>query len=215
MSAPDLAVTSLRFTEEMKGFVGFGELDHERGFAEGRRRETSLMFHLTIRIDDVDRFVADPMHEGSATGWVGCDQLGGQLAVERGVFNLFVDDEDPRQTRMLYRLWFADSVGHPLTLSGFKEVKDDPGLDLWQDTTTLFVRVLQGHQEVDGDDGAAVVGSGKISIQLLDFLEQLTTFRVDGPSAAARAHGIADFGRLFLGKLWDVYGDRLRGASPS
>lgn len=211
MSASDLALTSLRFTEEMKGFVTFGELDHERGLAEGKRRKTFLMFHLTIQIDDVDGFVADPTHEGSATGWVSCEQLGGQLAVERGVFNLFVDDEDPRRTRMLYLLWFADSVGHPLTLTGFKEVKDDPGLDLWQDTTTLYTRLLRGHLEVDGDDGAEVVASGKISIQLRDFLKQLTTFRVEGPSAAARADALADFGRLFLGKLWDVYGDRLHG----
>ncbi len=211
MSASDLALTSLRFTEEMKGFVTFGELDHERDLDEGKRRKTSLMFHLTIRIDDVEAFVSDPMHEGSATGWVGCEQLGGQLAVERGVFNLFVDDEDPRLTRMLYRLWFADGVGHPLTLTGFKEVKDDPGLDLWQDTTTLYTRLLRGHLEVDGDGGAEVVASGKISIQLVDFLKQLTTFRVEGPSPAARAGALADFGRLFLGKLWDLYGDRLDG----
>ena len=32
---------------------------------------------------------------------------------------------------MLYRLHFPDAAGHPLTLVGFKEVRDDRGLDLW------------------------------------------------------------------------------------
>ncbi len=75
------------------------------------------------------------------------DALGGQLPVERGDFNLFVDvDRDPHRKRMLYRLHFADANGHPLTLTGFKVVEDDPGIDsIWGDTSTLFTRVLAGH----------------------------------------------------------------------
>jgi len=46
-----------------------------------------------------------------------------QSEVERGVFNLFVD-EGPADRHMLYRLWFADSVGHPLTLAGFKDMEE-------------------------------------------------------------------------------------------
>ena len=73
-----------------------------------------------------------------------CEALGGELPVEKGVFNLFVDQGDPSLKRMLYRLFFRDGDGRPLTLSGFKVVEDDPGSDLWTDTTTLFTRILRG-----------------------------------------------------------------------
>ena len=73
------------------------------------------------------------------------------------MFNLFVDTE-PGVKHMLYRLWFRDGVGHPLTLTGFKLVRDDAGFDVWKDTTTLFTRVLRGHVEEGGDDGGRARG---------------------------------------------------------
>ena len=105
---------TVRFTEEMKGRVSFGESDYDRGYAG----DTRLMFHLTIGTPDIDSFVADPTHEAEAVGWVGCEDLGGRRPVERGWFNLFVDTGQPGDKRMLYRLHFADGVGHPLTLTG-------------------------------------------------------------------------------------------------
>ena len=203
-------MTGLEFTEEMKGYVTLGEADFDRGFKQGKKDGTFLMFHLTISTDDVDRFIADPRHEGVAVGWVSCDALGGKLPVERGIFNLFVDTDDPKLTRMLYRLFFADGTGHPLTLSGFKRVKDDPGFDLWSDTSTLYTRILRGHVEADAEPTAEVVASGIINIYLLDFARQLTTFRPRGGSAGDQARALTDFGKLFLGKLWDIYGDRVK-----
>jgi cholesterol oxidase len=201
--------STLEFTEEMKGYVAFGEEDYERGFAQGKDSRTFLMFHLTISMDDVERFISDPDHRGAATGWVECEELGGRLTVEKGIFNLFVDSEDPARKRMLYRLFFEDGAGHPLTLSGFKDVHDDPGFDLWRDTSTLYTRILQGHVDEDADARAPVVAAGIITIYMLDFVQQLTTFRVGGPSLDARRDALVGFGKLFLGKLWNVYGGRI------
>ncbi len=108
---------------------------------------------------------------------------------------------------MLYRLPFQDAAGHPLTLSGFKDVHDDPGFDLWRDTSTLYTRILAGHIHADpaAEAGARVVAAGIITIHIPDFLRQLTTFRVSG-SALEAARGLETFGRLFLGDLWKVYG---------
>lgn len=206
--------TSLEFTEEMKGYVTFGELDFESGFRQGKGDGTFCMFHLTITADDVDRFMADPAHEGRATGWVQCEALGGRLPVQRGVFNLFVDTSDPDHTNMVYRLFFADGVGNPLTLSGFKDVRDDPGFDAWSDTSTLYVRILRGHVAPEGDATAEVAASGIINIYLQDFARQLTTFRTHGPSKAAEAKALVSFGRLFAGKLWDLYAPHV-GAESS
>jgi cholesterol oxidase len=195
---------SVSFTEEMKGFVSFGEQDFDVGYRSGRESRTALMFHLTITADDIARFIEDRDHEAVAEGWVECDALGGQRPVERGVFNLFVDHEgDRRRKRMLYRLHFSDSAGNPLTLTGHKVVEDDPGFDLWRDTTTLYTRVLRGHVGEEEAEEPEVVASGIIHIHGVDFGRQLTTFRCDPPS---RVDALGRFGALFAGDLWDVYG---------
>ncbi len=160
------------------------------------------MFELTISVDDVDRFVAEPGHQGSAEGYVDSDLLGGRLDVERGWFNLFVQDDDPDQRQMLYRLWLRGPGGNPMTFTGVKEVRDEAGLDVWRDTSTLYVKILDGHHE-PGDDDAPVLAAGVITIHIPDFMKQLTTFRTWGDSRVGAMEG---FGRLFLGQLWDVYG---------
>lgn len=201
-------MTALEFTEEMKGYVAFGEDDFDRGYRRGRTEGNYLMFRLTIATDDVERFIADPQHEAAATGYVDCDALGGRLPVEAGVFNLFVGAGEAGGRRMRYRLPFRDGAGHPLTLSGFKVIEDDPGGDLWDDTTTLFTTVLAGHPAREEEASAGQVAVGLIRIHMLDFLRQLTTFRATGPDTGAEVAALSSFGRLFLGELWEVYGRR-------
>jgi cholesterol oxidase len=200
---------SLRFTEKMRGFVTFGEEDYDRGFRQGKRSRTALMFHVTVHMDDIERFIADEQHPGTITGHVQCDALGGRLEVERGWFNLFVEaGEHGERKLMKYRLFLRDGEGHPITLRGFKDVENDPGLDLWADTSTLFTRILAGHVEPDGDDDAEIVASGILHIRPTDFAVQMTTLRVDPPH---RVDAIGRFGVLFAGDLWEVYGPQAGG----
>lgn len=218
------AQTKLRFTEEMKGYVTFAELDYDRGHRQGKEDGTSIMFHLTISVNGVNRFVTRPDHDtDDIDGYIECEALGGRLPVESGKFNLFVDQENPAQKRMLYRLFFRDSQGRPLTLSGFKRISDDPGFDLWHDTTTLFTRILEGHISEEQEAELAgnpeqlrqsVVASGIIIIHFFDFLKQLTTFRTEGPTISDRTSAMARFGRLFMGKLWDVYARNVLTSGP-
>jgi predicted acylesterase/phospholipase RssA len=213
--APD--ATTLSFTEEMKGFVGLGETDFEGGYRAGMTRHTALMVHLTITVQGVISFVTHPEQTAAAEGYVRCDALGGELPVEEGIFNLFVDEGDPTHKRMLYRLFFTSgggAGGRQLTLSGFKEIRDGPGFDAWRDTTTLFTRVLEGHVPAEAESTATVVASGIITIHLLDFLHQLTTFRVTGGDELGKASALGRFGTFFLGKLWDVYGQRVLSYGP-
>jgi cholesterol oxidase len=212
-AASDGQGVSVAFTEEMKGFATFGEHDFDRGFRQGKKDKNRLMFHLTISTGDLDRFIADPDKTGSAEGWVECDELGGRLPVQRGIFNLFVDqDGDKRRKRMRYHLYFADATGHPLTLAGFKVVEDDPGIDnVWHDTSTLFTRVLKGSVEPGLEESAEVVASGILHILPFDFARQLTTFKTDPPHHPG---AVARFGELFAGELWQVYGPRRPDPSP-
>lgn len=198
--------TAIQFTEKMRGFVSFDETAYQNGYEQGRAAGTALMFQLTIRTDDVDRFVANREHAAEATGYIQCEALGGRLPVEQGWFNLFVDTANRNARRMLYRLYFRSSDGTPMTLSGFKEVQNDAGPDIWNDTTTLYVNLFKGHCTAENEGSSILVAAGIVRIELLDFLQQLTTIRAYGPAHPARIAGIEKFGQLFLGSLWDVYG---------
>jgi cholesterol oxidase len=195
---------TVRFTEEMLGHVTFGESDFARGALPDRDGSAAFKFHLTIEVQDIESFSSDPLRPATAVGYIQSDALGGRLGVEKGWFNLFVDVA-PGTKHMLYRLWFRDGVGHPLTMTGFKAVKNDAGFDVWKDTTTLFTRVLQGHVEEGDDDTAEVVASGIIRIRMRDFAKQLTTFRSSGPGAGAQAGALARFGQIFVGQLAEAY----------
>jgi cholesterol oxidase len=205
---------SVRFTEKMIGAFTFGEHDYQAGYRStgsagdaGHAAGGALMFRLTIATEDMDGFLADPTHPGVAHAYVESDVLGGRRPVEAGLFNLFVDD-GPATRHMLYRLYFSDSTGRPLTLAGFKNVKPGPLTKVWPETSTLYVRVLSGHIPVaDGGESAddGVVGSGILRIRPVDFAWQLSTFRASGPSLSGRGHALDSFGRLFLSELWQVF----------
>jgi cholesterol oxidase len=207
----------LQFTEEMKGFFSFDETDYQPGFETGRATGSGVMFHLTIGTDDTYAFIGEPTHVAPAAGYVESDVLGGRLVVERGVFNLFVDAGEVNgepASHMLYRLWFTDSVGHPLTLTGFKDIRHPVGAlsqfkDVWNETTTLYTKILAGHVEAADDDAAAVIGVGIIHILPLDFARQLATFRVKGAGLSGRWKAFQAFGDLFMGVLWKVFQPRL------
>jgi cholesterol oxidase len=202
-TAPPSGAVSLSFTEEMKGYLSFGEPDFDKGYRAGKKGGGAFMFHLTITTDDVDRFIADPRHTAVAEGWIESDEFGGKLPVSEGVFNLFVAEPSPGEKRMLYRLQFADGEAHPLTMAGHKEILHGHGLDVWSETTTLFTRVLAGHVDEAGEDSAEILAGGILHIHPLDFAKQMTTFRTH---PADRIGAVARFGELFAGELWSVYG---------
>lgn len=195
---------SLRFTEEMKGSFVFGATDSGPGRPEANGAPQPFMFHLTISTDDLARFMQDDSHEAAAVGWVDSDALGGRLPIQTGIFNLFVS-EGPHAKRMLYRLLFSDAEGHPLTMTGFKEINGGPLGHVWPETTTLYIRILRGHVMREADHAAEPVGAGVLHILPRDFTRQLTTFRAGRGRRLDRARALVDFGDLFAGELVDVF----------
>jgi len=168
------------------------------------------MFHLTITVAGVFDFVNNPASTAAAVGWVRSSALGGQFPVNDGWFNLFVDQGTPTLKHMTYRLFFQDASRQPLTFSGFKVIRDDPGFDVWIDTTTLFTRILEGHVQQEEEANARLVAGGILHLSILDFMQQLTTFRVDGPTAVQKASALSRFGTFFMGGLWEVYGAKVQ-----
>jgi predicted acylesterase/phospholipase RssA len=187
------------FREMMKGPFCLGETDPKRGAEKGR--DTPLTMHATVIIDDVERFTADPKHLGSLSGSLDFAPFGTDLQASRGVFNLFAPDSDPNMKLMVYELAFRHE-GKDYYLAGHKKVKDDPGFDLWKDTTTLYTTLHQG-----ADKSGPVVGAGILTLGMADFIKLMATVRPlgsHGPGESAKA--VSKFGVFFCGKLWEQYG---------
>lgn len=210
---PAVPVTSLQFTEEMKGHIGAGltattREEYEAGEARGKTTNGKFMFHLTANIADVDHFVTSPQHATTADGYVDSPLVGGRSPVKGGVINLFVDAGDPTRKNMRYRLKFTGANGKAYTMVGFKDISGQTFAELWPETTTLFVTLYDGH--VDEGGHGPVVGTGVLYIQPQDFFfMQMFSFRVQGPTLAARTSAMARFGAFFFGKVWDVYGHQI------
>jgi predicted acylesterase/phospholipase RssA len=213
---PPAAATSLKFTEEMKGFLKRGATattheEYQAAAAEAKGADGALMFHLDISVADVDTFVTSPAHETKADGYIDSPLFGGRRPVANGVVNLFVNAADPMKKNMRYRLFFTGGDGRKYTLAGFKDINGPSLTSLWDETTTLYTQVLEGH--IAAGQQGPVVGSGVLVIRPEDFFfKQMFSFRTQGPSLEARLSGLNRFGVMFLGKIWDVYGHQ---AGPS
>ena len=195
-----MADGSLRFHERMSGWISFDERSYNQAANQGKRLRNVCSQSLEIEIDDLDRFLNDPEHVARVEGVVQCAQLGGDLPVGPGSsFNLFVDEGGKRHKRMLYRLMLTGPSGRELTLSGFKDLEDDPNLDVWGDTSRLFVRVLKGHLESDPSGDGQTVATGILYISRREVLRMLSTFR---------GHGEIRFADFFVRELDKVYAGR-------
>jgi choline dehydrogenase-like flavoprotein len=106
-----------------------------------------------------------------------------------------------------YRLWFEGN-GKPWTLYGYKRVRDDPGVDAWRDTSTLFVTLFEGHlTQEEVTTRTTCCGAGAVHTELTSFLfKQLHGLRVTGTDDPARiAWATTSFADFFFGTLLRVY----------
>lgn len=188
------------FRETMSGHFALGETAPRAGATAGSAAGTSLAMHATILIDDLDRFIDDPAHLGRIAGNIDFAPFGQAIPSTRGVFNLFSPGDDPKMKLMIYELGFEHG-GQPHYLAGHKEVKDDPGLDLWKDTTTLFTTLHRGD-----DKTAPVIGAGVLSLSPIGLAKLVGTMHVTGTDLTSeQAKALARFGKFFMGDLWDSY----------
>lgn len=196
----------ITFSETMAGAFALGATDPEEGRKLGRKEGTELALHANVAIDDLDRFIADPQHLGSLTGSVDFTPWGEGLKGSRGVFNLFQPSGEKDLKYMVYELAFAHQ-GTSYYLAGKKLVHDDPGLDLWSDTTTLYTQLHQGD-----DASGPVVGAGILTLGVGDLIRLVSTMRVTNAGVVDKLAALSKFGRFFLGELWDTYVGHLGSA---
>jgi cholesterol oxidase len=211
-SAPRRAI-GLRFTETMRGHVSTEVLDD---FEEGRRHgvasDSPFEFTVTIATDDLDAMLASETHGARMYGTASAPALSAQpLTIVDGEFELLtVESAEPPTRRMDYRMRLISEEGRVYFCEGFKRIRDDPGFDLWSDTTSLFLTVH------NGPDGAGdIAARGILRIRPTDFARQLTTMRVtNAPDLRRRLAAVSAFGRFFAGSLYTVYRGPPHRAGP-
>lgn len=183
----------LTFRERMAG--RFEGSDDSGQTVKGR-----LSLSLAIVIPDLAGFTRDPGHRGTLTGTVRHPMFGVPVPADRGVFRLFAPAEDPETRLMVYQLWFR-SNGTRFFLDGEKRLRNDWYLDLWPDSTTLFVTLYEGE-----DAGGRVRGRGKIRLSPLGLLRMMTTFAaLNRNSASARRQTLCRFLGFFVRNIVAIY----------
>lgn len=206
--------TALWFTERLAGFVSTApdaladppaddpNAPHRAGEAAGREDDLRCAIVVTIRTSDVERFSKDPNQEADVMGTVEAPAIDPDpMTVDRGRFNLLVPvGQSQAYKRMHYRLPVVTIGGRRFFVEGHKEVKDDPGVDVVADTTTLYVTIHGGQED------GPVVARGVIKISAPDFARQLRTLAARAPDGSHDLGAVAQFGRLFASGLWGTHG---------
>jgi cholesterol oxidase len=202
----------LQFTETMRGYVSSNVMgDYHQAAEHGRIDRSPFEFTLTVITDDVERLLGDSTHEAKMVGTVTAPALAAKpMTVCNGVFQLFTEDPEHVGTRrMNYRMNLVTEEGRQYYFEGFKSVHNDRGIDLWSDTTTLYITVYDGQ-----DATHPLVAKGMLKIAPADFVTQMTTLKItNATNTAERLTATARFGAFFSGVLFETYGGLL--AKPS
>lgn len=194
----------LRFTETLGGQVApVVQPATVAAWARAPQDESPLRFVVTVLVEDLEAMLADPDHPMRLTGTVVAPALSPRpLTVMDGVLNVLVNDAElPDARRLRYGMHLQSEQGERFFLEGTKYVHDDPGLDMWADTTTLYVSVWRGEAPA-----GTPAYQGVLNLSLADFLKQVSTLHVmNARDTQQRMKALFDFGRFFLGGLFDVY----------
>jgi hypothetical protein len=188
----------LTFRETLSGGFSLGETNPAAGEEKGG--ETVFTLHAAIHIHDVQTFITDPNHAADLYGHFSFPPWGENLPAERGVFNLFRTAGDTGAKLMVYELGFEHDGRH-YYLAGRKEIRSGYALELWMETTTLYTQLHEGP-----DKTGRVVGAGILHIGVSEIAKLISSMHVThAESAKAGAETLADFGRFFLGDLWETH----------
>ena len=180
--------------------------DPVRGAARGEADGTRIEFVLTIDIDDLPSMLDGRVHAGPAERHGDGPAVSPRrMRVVDGSFRLAQEDPTHVDTwHMTYAMRLVADDGHHYDFAGHKVLHDRFGLDLWSDTTTLYVTI--------SDDEGRPVAAGIMRIAPGDFARQLTTMRVTGVDGRLeQARWLARFGRRFVRSL----GPRCTAASTT
>ncbi len=191
--APGGGRPAVHFTERMAGWAGASTSgDSVSGAARGEADGSRIEFVLTVDIDDLPAMLADPATPGRLSGTVVAPAVSPRrMRVVDGSFVLARHDPTHVDTwHMTYEMRLVADDGRHYRFVGHKVLHDRFGLDIWSDTTTLYVTI--------SDDDGRPVAAGVMRIAPGDFARQVSTMRVTGVTGRLeQARWLARFGLRF------------------
>jgi hypothetical protein len=187
---------TIGFSEVMSGFIhagpDVGEFEAATKLAKSQC-EAARVF-LDVKSWRVADLLENSEHMAHLTGTFMCNALGGTFSITNGRFKLFVkSDSEPEARNMVYDFDMESTGGRKLHFHGFKVLNSAVFLRpwrLWGQTTTLYVVV---NDTLTG----TVVGRGTLYVHLRDFLRQIQTIEIQGPSWWQKVKVAAGFGAFF------------------
>lgn len=201
--------------------------DRLSGRIRGRRAEAELF----LTVPDSGEFVNAGRQRVDVSGSVTCPVLEGRAVVEHGWADILLDAEgrwrttdvggvnesdygvDPTRKHMLYVLHLrTPDTGRQLTFLGTKTLTTPTVLGVAREATTMTCRVMEGW--VGPDDGEEPLWTGQLRMGFLDVARQLVGARASGPDLMSELGGLARYGALFAGSLWDVAARKVLTYAP-
>lgn len=201
----NLQDVSVCFDERMSGYISPAPSNFETGYTQGAHEGRSLEIRVRVQIRNLAAFLGEPEHRGGLSGTLHCEELGGECSVVCGRFGLLTDTADQDRKAMSYQLHCESPNGRQFTFDGLKRVQHDTPLDLWPDTTTLYVNIYEGHIDPSCGELAVCLYSGKLNLGLAEFIQLLATLKAKTAVGESSPEGLLAFARYFAGKLADVY----------
>lgn len=209
----DTQTTGIQFTEKMTGYFSadknedynkaYLKEDYQKAYEKGKEINSDFEFTLTILTQDANKFISDKDHEAGMTGTVKASALSDEaLTISNGRFNLFViNPDEPGKKKMKYSMNLHSKEGKVFFFKGYKDIYDDKGIDIWTDTSVLFITIYDGESET-----SPVIGKGVITIKLDDLAKQLTTMKALNPKDLHDGlSALTKFKKLFAGDIVDTF----------
>lgn len=188
------------FREMMSGPFALDESDPVAGAKRGREQGLRFVMNASIEVQDIERFANDPNHDGTITGHITFPKLGKDIPAKHGIFRLFSPGTDRDTTLMVYELGF-EVDGRDYYFAGAKRVRQDPGFDLWSDTTTLYSRLHAGR-----DAKGRVIGAGVLTLTPWALVQMLPTIVTrNAHTLNERTRALYQFSKFFSGQLATTY----------
>ncbi|MFX1236736.1 MAG: DUF362 domain-containing protein, partial [Promethearchaeota archaeon] len=191
-----------KFRETMKGYYTRDLTDYKKGYVKGEKLKNEIQINVTIDIDDMEDFIKLSGRKANLIGTVSCADLGNDLEILKGEFNLFQPSEITGERRMTYEFFFTGSDGNEYFFEGYKVIYDDPGkIDLFEDMTTLFTRIYR-----KSDEELRSFGSGILRYSLADIPSMLFSMQVTNTSNLLdKIKTNLQFFSFLYGELRDTY----------
>jgi hypothetical protein len=209
---------SLRFREEMSGYVAFGARLPEIGDDLGRADGTQMTLRASVVVPDVDEFIAGPERRAMLRGSLEFEELGGVFSIDRGEMQILPVQTNPRVGRVYYHAGLRTMDGDWLTLRAVKHLKGGRGRSSLIDAMSVRVRLM--HDEPDFEQGVddqalsseaseadqeRTIACGILRARLPALIGDLTSFRARARTRRAGAFAVARFWSAVAGAAADIY----------